>query len=115
MSVRSLSARFFINLSTGMLLVVMIASFFAIFKPHESFGDKIGEISVAESFDDSGGGLSMGDLLGAEIGGTLGIMIRDDPPRQENDDASYHIIAPVNQTRTEPMIGEQNSTFLRGG
>jgi hypothetical protein len=101
MSTRTLSARFFINLSTGMLLIVMIASFCAIFKPHENFSDNGGVIAVGENFDDNDRGMSVGDLIGAEIGGTLGIMIRDDPPRQENDDASYHTIVTANHTNAE--------------
>jgi hypothetical protein len=114
MSTRSLSARFFINLSTGMLLIVMIASFGAIFKPHENFGDNSGAISVGDSFDDNDHGMSVGDLIGAEIGGTLGIMIRDDPPRQENDDASYHTIIAANHSNAEPKAGERTFAFLKG-
>jgi hypothetical protein len=114
MSTRTLSARFFINLSTGMLLIVMIASFCTIFKRHENFSDNGGVTAVGETFDDNDRGMSIGDLIGAEIGGTLGIMIRDDPPRQENDDASYHMIITANHTNAERNAGEQTFTFLRG-
>ena len=115
MSTRTMSARFFINLSTGMLMIVMVASFCAIFKPHENFGDNGGVMTVGKSHGEDDHGMSVGDLIGAEIGGTLGIMIRDDRPKEENDDASYHTIITANETNAEPRAGEQAYTVLRRG
>lgn len=91
----AMSSRFFINLSTGMLLIVMITSFCAIFKPYETSS----EIS---------GGLSVGDLIGAEVGGTMGIMIRDDHP-VEGADAGIII---ANHTTAGSPVRVRSFLFL---
>ena len=73
----------------------MITSFCAIFKPYETSS----EIS---------GGLSVGDLIGAEVGGTMGIMIRDDHP-VEGADAGIII---ANHTTAGSPVRVRSFLFL---
>lgn len=62
----------FIRLSVLIMIVLVTGSLYMIHK------------SSVDAWAGSTG-ISLGDLIGAEIGGTLGVMIRDDPHPTHSD------------------------------
>ena len=62
----------FVRFSAAIMLIVFTVSLYIINK------------SSVDAWAGSTG-ISVGDMIGAEIGGTLGVMIRDDPPPAHNN------------------------------
>ena len=62
----------FIRLSAMIMIILVTGSLYIIHK------------SSVDAWAGSTG-ISMGDLIGAEVGGTLGVMIRDDPHSNHSD------------------------------
>ena len=76
--------RFFITVSLGTFFIITGIFFHDIYKPHIVL------------YDDNSA-MTYEDLIGIEIGGTLGVMIRDDPVK--DDDQAYTVTANVTYER----------------